>query len=64
VNLDCTILAQVPKLAPYRDAMQNRLSSVLAISQDQINIKATTTEGLGFVGKKEGLGAMCVALIH
>jgi 2-C-methyl-D-erythritol 2,4-cyclodiphosphate synthase len=63
VNLDCTILAQVPKIAPYRDAMQKKLADVLAISENQINIKATTTEGLGFIGQEQGLGAMCVALI-
>jgi 2-C-methyl-D-erythritol 2,4-cyclodiphosphate synthase len=63
VNLDCTILAQVPKIAPFREAMQAKLAKVLAIAPNQINIKATTTEALGFIGRKEGLGAMCVALI-
>ena len=63
-NLDCTVIAQVPKLAPFRAAMQRRLAQVLAVSHNQINIKATTTEGLGFIGNEEGLGAMCVALIH
>jgi 2-C-methyl-D-erythritol 2,4-cyclodiphosphate synthase len=63
MNLDSTIFADAPKLAPYRDAMQKNISRTIEIEQDRVNIKATTFEGLGMIGKGEGIGAMCVALI-
>ncbi|MFZ2630964.1 MAG: 2-C-methyl-D-erythritol 2,4-cyclodiphosphate synthase [Desulfosalsimonadaceae bacterium] len=62
-NIDATILAEVPKIAPYSAAMRQKIASALEISIDIVNIKATTLEGLGFVGRKEGIAAMCVALI-
>lgn len=63
INMDATIFAQAPKLSPYKTAMREKLAEVLATSADQINVKATTTEGLGFIGRGEGIAAMCVALI-
>lgn len=63
INADITIQAQIPKLAPHRDAMQRCIAETMAVSPDQINVKATTTEGLGFVGKREGMAAQAVALV-
>ncbi|MBT8342854.1 MAG: 2-C-methyl-D-erythritol 2,4-cyclodiphosphate synthase [Desulfatitalea sp.] len=63
VNLDATIFAQAPKLAPYRTAMQQAMADALRTTADNIGIKATTTEGLGYIGAGEGMAAMCVALI-
>ena len=63
MNLDSTIFADAPKLSPYRDAMQKNISRTIEIEQDRVNIKATTFEGLGMIGKGEGIGAMCIALI-
>ncbi len=62
-NLDCTIIAQQPSLAPYLAAMQANLARDLGIEVTQINIKATTTEGLGFAGREEGIAAHAVVLI-
>jgi 2-C-methyl-D-erythritol 2,4-cyclodiphosphate synthase len=62
-NVDCTLCLQQPKIAPYIDQMREVLAKVMEIDQDDISIKATTTEKLGFVGREEGLSAMAVALI-
>jgi 2-C-methyl-D-erythritol 2,4-cyclodiphosphate synthase len=64
VNLDTTVLAQAPKLAPYKSKMEKNLARALKIDPKRINIKATTTEGLGPVGRKEGIAAMCVVLLE
>ena len=56
-NIDCTIVAQKPKLAPYIDKMREKLSGVLYVDVKRINIKATTTEGMGFTGRGEGMEA-------
>ena len=63
INMDATVFAQAPKLAPHREAMQQTMAQAMQVSADQINVKATTTEGLGEVGAGEGMAAMCVALI-
>lgn len=63
VNLDATIIAQKPKLAPYIPVMVETLAKNMGIHQDQINIKATTEEHLGFTGRQEGISAHCVCLI-
>jgi 2-C-methyl-D-erythritol 2,4-cyclodiphosphate synthase len=63
-NLDASIIAQEPKLAPYRGQMQENMARVLNISTECINIKATTTEGLGFTGQGQGMAAMCVVLLE
>jgi len=62
-NLDATVFAQRPKLAPYRQAMCERLAAAMDVALDRVNIKATTTEGLGPFGRGEGIGAASVALI-
>jgi 2-C-methyl-D-erythritol 2,4-cyclodiphosphate synthase len=63
-NADCTICAEEPKLSVYIPAMQNCLTEVLGIETDAISIKATTTEKLGFVGRKEGIAAYSTVLIY
>ena len=63
-NCDITICAQAPKLNPYIDAMQVCLAEVMNVDLNQVSLKATTTEHLGFVGRKEGIAAYAVALIH
>ena len=62
-NLDCTIVAQMPKLAPYRAQMAENIALALQLELGQVNIKATTTEGLGFAGRKEGIAAYAVCTI-
>lgn len=62
-NVDVTIIAQAPKLLPYIEQMRNTLGSDLQIKADRISVKATTTEHLGFTGRKEGIAAMVTALI-
>ena len=63
VNCDCTVCAQLPKLNPYIPTMQTCLAEVMNVSTDQVSIKATTTEHLGFVGREEGMSAYAVVLI-
>lgn len=62
-NVDCTIMAQTPKMAPYVDQMRNRIAELLHAEPSQVNVKATTTEKLGFVGRKEGIAAMATILL-
>ena len=62
VNVDAVIVAQAPKMAPYTDAMKRGIAGVLSIPPARVNIKATTTEGLGFEGRKEGISVQAVAL--
>lgn len=64
VDADCTIAAQVPKLAPYRDAMRARMAGALDIPVESVGVKATTTERLGFVGREEGIAAWAVVLLE
>lgn len=63
VNLDCTVLAEKPKLTPYKEAIKNRIASVLGIEPDQVSIKAKTGERVGPVGREEAISAECVVLI-
>lgn len=62
-NLDCTLVAQEPKLAAYIDSMQDNIARDIGIRPQQVNVKATTTEHLGFVGRKEGIAAFAVVLL-
>lgn len=62
-NLDATLIAQAPRFAPYLEAMKRRLAERMACSVDQINLKATTTERLGFTGRSEGIAAMASVLL-
>lgn len=63
VNCDCTVCAQLPKLNPHIPAMQTCLAEVMNVTPNQVSIKATTTEHLGFVGREEGMAAYAVVLI-
>lgn len=63
-NIDATVAAEKPKLAPYIDFMREKIADTLNTSVDNINIKATTTEKLGFVGKEEGISSYSVCLIE
>ena len=63
-NLDSTVCLQVPKLNPHIPAMKTCLAQVMAVSEEAISIKATTSEWLGFVGREEGISAYCTALIY
>ena len=62
-NIDATVIAQAPKLRPYIDEMRSNIASVLEIDEDQINVKATTEEELGFTGRKEGISSKAVCLL-
>lgn len=62
-NLDVTVVCQRPKLAGHIDEMTGKISDVLEVAADLVNIKATTTEGMGFTGREEGIASYCVALI-
>ena len=64
VNCDCTVCAQAPKLNPFIPDMQACLADVMGVATEQVSIKATTTEHLGFVGREEGIAAYTVALIE
>ncbi len=63
-NLDATMIAQRPKLSPYLAEMGEKLAEVMEITPGQINLKATTEEGLGFTGRGEGIAAHCVCLLE
>lgn len=64
VNIDATILAQAPKLAPYRARMRRNIAGALGIDTEQVGVKATTEEGLGFTGDGSGMAAHAVALVE
>jgi 2-C-methyl-D-erythritol 2,4-cyclodiphosphate synthase len=64
VNADCVFIGEAPRLAPIRDQMKRALSSALGVSGDRVAIRATTTDGLGFTGRGDGLAAQAVALIR
>jgi 2-C-methyl-D-erythritol 2,4-cyclodiphosphate synthase len=63
-NIDITIVAQVPKFLNYIEAMKVSIQNILSLGDDKVNIKATTTEKLGFVGRKEGIAAHAVVLMN
>jgi len=63
VNVDVTVIAQAPKLAPHIETMRQRVAEDLGIPPERVNVKATTTEGLGFEGRGEGIAAQAVALL-
>lgn len=63
VNIDATIIAQAPKMAPHLPAMVERLAGAMGIAPERINLKATTTEWLGFTGRGEGIASLATALI-
>lgn len=63
-NIDATVIAQAPKLAPFIDKMRENIAIVLGVSVDCVSVKATTEEKLGFTGAKEGISAHCVCLVE
>ncbi len=62
-NLDATIIAQKPKMAPYIPEIEQRIAEILEAEADQVNVKATTTERLGFTGREEGIASMAVVFL-
>ena len=62
-NVDITIIAQKPKLAPFRDAMRDNIAKLLDLPPGHVNVKATTTDHLGFLGRGEGICAMAIVAI-
>ncbi|MFJ7828038.1 2-C-methyl-D-erythritol 2,4-cyclodiphosphate synthase [Psychrobacillus sp. NPDC096623] len=62
-NIDCTIIAQKPKMAPYIETIRTRLAELLQADVSQVNVKATTTEKLGFTGREEGIASMATILL-
>jgi 2-C-methyl-D-erythritol 2,4-cyclodiphosphate synthase len=63
-NIDATVFAEAPKLMPYRAQMIRAIASAAGVSESRVNIKATSTEGLGAIGRGEGIGAMSVVLLE
>lgn len=64
VNVDAMLLAEAPKIAPHREAMVANLADAIGVERSRVSVKATTNEALGFVGRREGLAAMAVALVE
>jgi 2-C-methyl-D-erythritol 2,4-cyclodiphosphate synthase len=64
VNVDATVLAEAPKISPHISAMQKKIADALGVKADAISIKATTNEGLGAIGRGEGMAAMAVASVE
>lgn len=64
VNVDVTLLADAPRIGKHRDAMRANIAADLGIAADCVNIKATTSEGLGFIGRREGLACQAIALLE
>ncbi len=64
LNVDVTLIAQAPRVGPHRDAIRSRIAGLLGIEPSRVNIKATTTESLGFLGRREGIAAQAVVLLE
>ncbi|HEY3813859.1 MAG TPA: bifunctional 2-C-methyl-D-erythritol 4-phosphate cytidylyltransferase/2-C-methyl-D-erythritol 2,4-cyclodiphosphate synthase [Caulobacteraceae bacterium] len=64
VNVDVTIVCEAPRIGPHRDAMRDRLAEILDLDRDAVSVKATTTEGMGFTGRKEGLAANAIVSVE
>ncbi len=64
VNVDCTVVLEAPRLAPHRQEIRERLARALGLSSTRVNVKATTGEGMGFVGRSEGVAALAVASLR
>ena len=63
VHVDVTLLCEAPRIGPYRDQMRGRIAAMLGLEVSQVSIKATTNEGLGFIGRGEGIAAMATATV-
>src|SRR5262249_51356370 len=64
VHCDITIICERPKIGPYRDAMRDKIAEIVGLDRSRISVKATTTEGLGFEGRREGLAAQAIATVQ
>lgn len=64
VNVDATVICEAPRLAPYRDSMRRRLAAALGLSERAVNVKFTRGEGMGFVGRGEGIAALAIATLE
>jgi 2-C-methyl-D-erythritol 2,4-cyclodiphosphate synthase len=64
VNVDCTVVLESPKLAPHREAIRRRLASALELESGRVNVKASSGEGMGFVGRGEGVAAVAIASLQ
>jgi 2-C-methyl-D-erythritol 2,4-cyclodiphosphate synthase len=64
VNADVVLIGEEPRLAPHRDAMRRRLAGALGVEPERVAVRATTTDGLGFTGRREGLAAQAIALLR
>ena len=64
VNADCVLIGEAPRIAPHREEMRRRLAEAMGVEPDCVNVRATTTDGLGFTGRGEGLAAQAVALLR
>jgi 2-C-methyl-D-erythritol 4-phosphate cytidylyltransferase/2-C-methyl-D-erythritol 2,4-cyclodiphosphate synthase len=64
VNVDVTLICERPKIKPHREAMRARIADILSITVDRVSVKATTTEGMGFTGREEGLAAQAICAIE
>jgi 2-C-methyl-D-erythritol 4-phosphate cytidylyltransferase/2-C-methyl-D-erythritol 2,4-cyclodiphosphate synthase len=63
INIDVTLICEQPKIKPHRQAMREKLAEILALPLDRISVKATTTEGMGFTGRREGIAAQAIASV-
>ena len=63
-HIDCTIICEEPKVGPHRSSMRTRIAEILGLDEAQVSMKATTTEGLGFTGRREGIAAQALASIR
>ncbi len=63
VNVDCILIGEEPRLGPYREQMRKQLAGALGVEEERVAVRATTTDGLGFTGRGEGLAAQAVALL-
>ncbi len=63
VHVDVTLLCEAPRIGPYREAMRARIAEMLGLAVAKVSIKATTNEGLGFIGRGEGIAAMATATV-
>ena len=64
VHCDVTLICERPKIGPYREAMRARIAEILQLPLDRVSVKATTTEGMGYTGRREGLAAQAVATVR
>jgi 2-C-methyl-D-erythritol 4-phosphate cytidylyltransferase/2-C-methyl-D-erythritol 2,4-cyclodiphosphate synthase len=64
VHCDVTLICERPKIGPHRDAMRQRIAEILSLAIDRVSVKATTTEGMGFTGRREGLAAQAIATVR